>query len=419
MLEEAAVIQTAFSAVLEEAESSVSMPSRNTLPSSSSHKVLSSNGHRRKGHRKPTKLAAPASEEVGDAPEKHETLKTCHDGQMGRLLRPLRGLMGFIWSGVRSVLRFVYRLGENPLVAWGLLCLLVIQEHQIHLLYRGGCRALDALNAECTSPARHSFGGAACRGLPSECRPELEERDILERHQIRKETVDVRRDLTLNFRSQCAYMLMLGMLGGSLLALGLLCQTIGCIVRFFSTPAGSPCERIGRHGAAEEKLRNSGTDPALGETRNSLSATVSTADKAGDIRTCDHGGASVATPVTPDKYPQQWQNRGCVRPPTCDRAQQTDDVLGPHLAQSSGVRTRSPTICEGGPCKVGSDGDMQEPCSPPGEVSRDVSGARAPETFYIGDDEGEAEMGSSVGTLNDDLFLLRNPASGDGNSLVW
>ncbi|CBZ49547.1 conserved hypothetical protein [Neospora caninum Liverpool] len=220
------------------------------------------------------------------------------------------------------------------------------------------------------------------------------------------------RQLPPGLRSQCMYMLILGVAATSLLALGFLSHTIVCLVSTFSRRPVSPTKDAAAEtsGLRMEQARE--MRPVPGDTEKANVGGASTKATGEGKGTEDSRAVQKPVAVANSSGETPDQKRS-----TCDRGQQTEEILGLWLKavprERGDALPRNEEFLRIGPPR---DGNVRT-CTSMREPGRDA-GSREPETFYIGDDEGDSGLVSSASSSSDDLLLLAS-ASGERNSLVW
>ncbi|KFH03238.1 putative transmembrane protein [Toxoplasma gondii VAND] len=353
----------------------------------------------RKGTRQPPKTGSAAE------PSSGTMTASSMDGTAGRgrcTYTPRGQWLKRVWSTGVGLCRFLLRLGGNPLVAWGLLCFLLLQEQQIYLLYHGGCDAVDGLNADFGVSREAKLDWRADLELEFE-KGGTQHTSVLQLHP--------QRHLPPDLRSQCMYMLILGVTATALLTFGFLSHTVGYLVstsqkEAITTP--SPSHVQTREASGEEKSVQVDIQKPIeeGASRQAKKA----------LKIMDHDSEAEqeraekhATPET--AHPGKRH--------TCDREQQTDEPMGLSVDFVASECTSTLPKNEGLLCANLPEGDAFRTDTCKGEPARETSSCREPETFYIGDDEGDPTFVSSAGSSGDDLLLLASASSRDRTSLLW
>ncbi|KEP64518.1 UNVERIFIED_CONTAM: hypothetical protein HHA_293490 [Hammondia hammondi] len=324
-------------------------------------------------------------------------------GRAGCTCTPRGQWLKRVWSTGVGLCRFLLRLGGNPLVAWGLLCFLLLQEQQIYLLYHGGCDAVDGLNTV--------FG--VSREAKRDWKADLElEFETGGTQHTSGPQLHTQKDLPPDLRSQCMYMLILGVAATALLAFGFLSHTVGYLVSIFSQKEAitisSPSHVQTGEPSREEKSVQVDIEKPIegGASRQAKKA----------LKIMDHDSEAEQKRDERDASPETSRHE---KQPTCDREQQTDESLGLSVKLVASECTSTLPKSEGLLCTNLHEADAFRTDTCEGEPARETSNCREPETFYIGDDEGDPTFVSSAGSSGDDLLLLASASSRDRTSLLW
>ncbi|PHJ19759.1 transmembrane protein [Cystoisospora suis] len=321
--------------------------------------------------------------------------------------------------GIQQTVHFFYRLGAHPLLGWGLLCFLVIQEHQLQSMYHRGCVELDALNATCGHTRR--LGAATERHFVPQSQAFSPRKALAarERNQpaLYHETAPATWGILGDARTQCTCMMILGMAGGVFVLLAILCHTV---VALCSVCLRMKCV-VGRQESNHRHESDQDVNSSVhGDNIRDLRSKSPTSE--GSKREGPYPALCGDQETSDDSWRYRL-NSSAEGSHSHDQATQTDDlpqVLGSGVESGSRCVQGSPVHVIGKALSSYSstpkDGDNNSGvCTP--LVDREQFGtSHEPETFYIGDDDGDSLV-ALTGCPSDEVVCFSK--GGSVSSLVW
>lgn len=330
-----------------------------------------------------------------------------------------------VLQGLRLVVRFFYRVGAHPLLGWGLLCFLLIQEQQLQSMYRRGCVELEALNVACGHISKpKAAAGMHLASQPQGFSPRRamgagDSSQVASRHDAIRLPQGV---LQGEVQAQCAYMMILSVAGGLFVILAVLCHTAAVLCRVCrSEHPTTEGERNSRARSDRVKDSVAGTSPTPVDSAGELPGKpqISHGCKGGDLypaRSSDERLSDDVWTCAPNSPTEE---------PHCrDQGMQTD-----HLPQLAGVDAERVLRCMQRGLAPGRDktaslclvevkdnkDDSTGVCTPRVEAEQ-CPGSHEPETFYIGDDDAESSV-AVIGCSSEEVLCFSK--GGSVNSLMW